>query len=37
MIHFVRMVLENWMTLGILSFLLITVPIMGIAIVNDPD
>jgi predicted PurR-regulated permease PerM len=37
MIHAVRFVLENSMTLGILSFLLIIVPILGIAIVNDPD
>jgi hypothetical protein len=37
MTHFVRMVLENWVTLGLLSFLLIAVPVLGIAIVNDPD
>lgn len=37
MIHAVKFVLENTITLGILSFLLIVVPILGIAIVNDPD
>jgi hypothetical protein len=37
MTHLARAVLENWVTLGLLSFLLIAVPIMGIAIVNDPD
>jgi predicted PurR-regulated permease PerM len=37
MIHTVKFILENSVTLGILSFLLIVVPILGIAIVNDPD
>lgn len=37
MINFVRYALEHWYTLGFLCFLLIAVPIAGIAIVNDPD
>jgi predicted PurR-regulated permease PerM len=37
MITFVRFVLEHSFTLGILGFLLIVVPIVGIMIVNDPD
>ena len=37
MVHFVRLTLENPAILGLLSFLLIMVPIFGIAIVNDPD
>ena len=37
MIHLVKTILENSVTLGLLGFLLIVVPILGIAIVNDPD
>jgi hypothetical protein len=37
MISFVRFVLEHYLTLGVLAFLLIVVPIVGIMIVNDPD
>jgi predicted PurR-regulated permease PerM len=37
MIAFVHFILDHALTLGILCFLLITVPIVGIMIVNDPD
>jgi len=37
MIHLVRWVLEHGVTLGILCFLLISVPVFGIMIIYDPD
>ena len=37
MIHLVRWVLEHGITLGILCFLLIFVPIFGIMVIHDPD
>jgi predicted PurR-regulated permease PerM len=37
MVRLVHLMMDNALFLGIISFLLIMVPIVGIAIVNDPD
>jgi hypothetical protein len=36
-VHFIHAMMNNVFVLGLIGFLLIMVPIVGIMIVNDPD